>query len=122
MKVITDYEQLVGKTISFVHMAQFADQITIATTDKEVLMATFDFDEFEGESEIRVLNKHQVIKAIQDNVYLQKELDKLGIFNLEEFKKEQEKKQREEMELYKKQQEEKERKLLAELKAKYENN
>jgi hydrogenase maturation factor HypF (carbamoyltransferase family) len=120
MKVLTDYRQLVGKTIAFAHMAQFADQITLATTDGEVLMVTFDGDEYE--SEISVYGEWKVLATIKSHTYLQEELDKLGIFNLDEYKKEQERKRQEEMKKFRKEQEEKELRLLAELKAKYEND
>mgnify|MGYP000250281088 CR=1 len=120
MKVLTKYEDLVGKTIAFSHMAQFADQITLVTTEGEVLMATADTDEWE-DKEIRVFNKHNILNALESDRYLQEELSKLGIFDLEEYKKEQERKRKEQIELAKKQNEERERKQLAILKAKYES-
>jgi hypothetical protein len=118
MKVISDYENLVGKTIAFSHMAQFADQITLATTDGEVLMATFEGDG--DDLEIRVFHQHNVIGVLQRDKYLREELDKLGIFNLAEWKAEQARQQKERVEKSIREQEERERKLLAELKAKYE--
>lgn len=120
MKVITDYNNLVGKTISFAHMAQFADQITIATTDGEVLMAAFEG--YEDDLEIHVFNQHKIIATLQIDRYLREELDKLGIFNLAEWKAEQARQQKERVEKSKREQEERERKLLDDLKAKYENN
>lgn len=120
MKVITEYKNLEGKTVSFAHMAQFANQITLATTDGEVLMAKFEGMD-EDNLEIRVFNKYNVISVLQNEAYLREELDKLGIFNLAEWKKEQVKKQKEESERYKRQKEEREREEYERLKAKFEN-
>jgi hypothetical protein len=121
MKVITNYELLVGKTISFAHMAQFADQITLATTDGEVLMATVEVDEDFDDTRIYVFNQWKVINSIQNDSYLQEKLNKLGIFNLAEWKKEQEERQRKEREERLKAKEDHERKEYERLKAKFEN-
>jgi hypothetical protein len=122
MKILTEYEQLEGKTIAFTHMAQFAQQITIATTDNEVLMATFDLDEEYGErKEIRVLHEGWVVKIIKESKYLREELSKRGIFDLEKYKTEMEAERVAKLERYKQEKEEREIKQLAELKAKYEN-
>lgn len=120
MKVIADYRQLVGKTISFSHMAQFADQITLATTDGEVLMATFE-GMSEDDLEIRILHQYAVIAVLQRDRYLREELDKLGIFSLDEWKKENEERQRIAQENRLKAQEERDRKEYERLKAKFEN-
>lgn len=121
MKILTDYKDLVGKTIAFSHMAQFADQITLATTDGDVLMASFSGSDDE-EFEINVFSKHRVIGVIQRHTYLQEELDRLGIFNLTAYKKEQEEKRVKEQEEYKKKQEAKERETYERLKVKFENS
>lgn len=118
MKVITDYKQLEGKTIAFAHMAQFAEQITLVTTDGEVLMTTTDGDDFD--KEILIYNKGSVVLAIRKSKYLQEELDKLGVFNLQEYKKELERRQQEQIEKSTRELEEKERKEYERLKAKFE--
>lgn len=118
MKVITDYKNLVGKTISFAHMAQFANQITLATTDGEVLMATFEGMD-EDNLEIRVFNKYNVISVLQNEAYLREELDKLGIFDLSEWEKGQVEKKRIEREKRLNAQEEKDKKEYERLKAKF---
>ncbi|GIN22563.1 hypothetical protein [Siminovitchia fordii] len=121
MKVLTDYKQLEGKTIAFAHMAQFADQITLVTTDDEVLMATFT-QEYEDEFEIKVFNKYNVIYAINNDKYIREEFSKLGIFDLEEWKEEQEKKQRLERQNLKMIREMREREQYEKLKAKFESS
>jgi hypothetical protein len=119
MKVLKDYKQLEGKTISFSHMAQFAEQITLVTTDDEVLMATFE-GMSEDDLEIRVFGLHNVISVIQRDKYIREELSKLGVFDLEEWKQAQAEKQRQEEENRKKAQEERDKKEYERLKAKFE--
>lgn len=121
MKVITNYEDLEGKTISFCHMAQFAEQITIATTDGEVLMASFYEGDYER-TEIEIFNPGKVILTIQNSTYLQRELDDLGIFNLDEWKKKQMEKQLIDKEECLKRLEEEERREYERLKAKFKDN
>ncbi|MBT2736222.1 hypothetical protein [Bacillus sp. ISL-7] len=118
MKVLKNYEDLVGKTIFFVEdMSYYGGELIIATTDKEVLMTTFRLDENGKENEVRILDKHQVIKKILDSKRLQDKLDELGIFNAEEYRERLEEIKRE----HRLEEERKERKLLAKLKKKYEN-
>lgn len=122
MKILTNYYQLEGKTIAFTHMAQFANQITIATTDNEVLMVTFDLDEEYGErKEIRVLHEGWVMKTIKENNYLREELGKRGIFDLEKYMAEVEAERKAKAEQMEKERVERELKQLADLKAKYES-
>lgn len=122
MKVLTNYNALVGKTISFAHMPQFSDLITLVTTEGEVLMAKYNYDWDDESTEIRVLFDQQVIYQIQQNEYLQKELGERGIFDLESHKKEVARKQQEAIEKAKLHKEAYERKLYEELKAKFENS
>jgi hypothetical protein len=122
MKILTDYAQLEGKTIAFTQMAQFAEQITIATTDNEVLMVTFDIEEEYGErKEIRVLHEGLVYKKIKEDKYLREELSKRGIFDLEKYKEEMEAERISQKKRLEKEKEERELEQLAKLKAKYEN-
>ena len=122
MKVLTDYEQLVGKTIAFVHMAQFADQITLATTDGEVLMAQMeDQDEWGSDKLTTIYHEGMVINTLNHEPYLRQKLSELGIFDLEAYKEKRQK----EMEEAKRIREEKRKKFELEeykrLKAKFEN-
>lgn len=121
MKVLTNYKDLEGKTISFAHMDQFAEQITLATTDGEVLMATldgYDIDQFE----IVVKKRNGVIFVIDRDEYLREKLNELGIFNLEEWKKERAEEERIDKENRLKEQEKREWAEYERLKAKFEGN
>src|SRR5690625_2689118 len=98
MKILTDYEGLVGKTIAFAHMAQFADQITLATTDGCVLMAQMeDREEWTSDKEITVYHEGMVMRTLEHEPYLRQKLSELGIFDLEAYK-EKRRKQMEEAE------------------------
>ena len=120
MEILKDYKDLVGKTIVFSHMAQFAEQITLATEDGCVLMATFDYDHMAEESRVRVMYPHSVIQVINNNDWIRNELGRLGIFDIEKYKEEQRIKQEKEKEEMRIKQEEKELAEYERLKAKYE--
>lgn len=121
MRVITDYEELVGKTIAFAHMAQFADQITIATTDGCVLMAEMNNrDEWSSDKEILVFPEQMVINRLRFEPYLRQKLGELGIFDLEKYEEERRKEQEELARRRKEEKERKERELYEKLKKKYE--
>ncbi|TPF18037.1 hypothetical protein [Priestia megaterium] len=122
MKVISDYKELVGKTIAFTHMAQFADQITIATTDKEVLMATFEIGEYDDDFQIRVYREPHVIKKVNEDQYIREQLSELGIFDMEVYNKQQKELAERRKQAAKEFQEKREREMLAKLKEKYEND
>lgn len=119
MKVLTNYQDLVGKTIKFAHMAQFANQITLVTTDNEIMMVKFISDEYEDDL-IHILNMWNIVSAIDSSEYLQKELALLEVFDLSEFKKEQEQRQQESMRLAEQARENGERAEYERLKKKYE--
>lgn len=88
MKILTSYLDLVGKTISFTHMAQFADQITIATTDGEVLMVVQEGDEDSFDSkQVRVLSRSAVLRVLENSDYLRVELAKVGAYDLAAYNK-----------------------------------
>ncbi|MBZ5203219.1 hypothetical protein HU147_18610 [Planomicrobium chinense] len=91
MEVLDNYQALEGKTIAFTHMAQFAEQITIATTDGCILMASFDFGITE-DVEIYVLPKMKVLQKLESDrgKYIREELGKRNLFDIKAFK-EQEK-------------------------------
>ena len=121
MEVLSNYEQLVGKTIAFAHMAQFADQITIATTDGGVLMVEMENrEEWSYDKEVTVFNEPMVMRTLNSDPYLRKKLSDLSIFDLEAYeekrKKEMEEAKRKREELKKK----KEREEYERLKAKFE--
>ncbi|MEB2281098.1 hypothetical protein LAV73_14005 [Lysinibacillus xylanilyticus] len=66
MEILEDYKNLVGKKMVFSHMAQFAEQITLATEDGCVLMATCDYNEMEDGPIVRVLRSPFVIQVLLD--------------------------------------------------------
>lgn len=89
MKVLTDYKELVGKEIAFSHMAQFAGEITIATKDGCILMATLDSDDYGEDKEVSIYHELRVMDNLERNGWMREELGKLGIFDLESYKEEQ---------------------------------
>lgn len=120
MQILTNYSDLIGKKIVFSHMAQFAEQITLATEDGSVLMATFDIVD-DGEQHIRVLSTRHAMRVLKsDNKeWMRKELSDLGVFNLEEYQKEQDEIKEREREKRSRENEEKERKEYERLKGKF---
>ncbi|MEJ3719248.1 hypothetical protein WGM54_14605 [Paenibacillus polymyxa] len=89
MRILTNYEDLIGKTISFVHAAQFAEAITIATTDNEVIVMNREIDEDEGEGNIRVFTEFRALEYIkkEDNRYVRNSLAKHAGFDIAEYNK-----------------------------------
>jgi hypothetical protein len=89
MRILTNYEDLTGKTISFVHAAQFAEAITIATTDNEVIIMNREIDEDEGEGNIRVFPEFRALEYIkkEDNRYVRNSLAKHAGFDIDEYNK-----------------------------------
>lgn len=129
MEVLESYPKLEGKTIAFTHMAQFAEQITIATTDGCILMAKFGYDEdnedCDGDNpEIRVLGKHRVLYILESDGgrYIREELAKKGLFDLVAFKKREKIKQERELAEWRVKQEAKEKQEYERLKAKFESD
>lgn len=120
MKIITDYKDLVGKTIAYSHMAQFADQITLATTDGDILMVTFDLVNDEEELHIRMLDKYHVERELLNSNFLREDLAKVGAFDLNAYKNEQKRILEERKKAYAIEKRESDLKRLAELKAQYE--
>lgn len=122
MKILTDYEDLVGKKIVFSHMAQFASQITIATEDGCVLMATMECEDEWGENkQIRVLHSFHVMNILERNDWMREELGKLGVFDLEKYKEEKRIKAEREKERRLIEREKREREEYERLKAKFED-
>lgn len=116
MKILNNYEDLVGKTIAFSHMAQFAEHITIATEDGCVLMATTEYAGDFERKETRVLSKHSVINLLDNDDWMREELSELGIFDMGQYKEQQRIKREKELEEYRKQQKERDRKTYERLK------
>lgn len=120
MKILADYEDLVGKKIAFSHMAQFADQITLATEDGCVLMATMSCEDEWGENkEVRVLSKVSVMRELENNEWMREQLSEAGVFDLERYKEEQRIKTEKENEERRLRFEKREREEYERLKAKF---
>lgn len=119
MKILIDYKELVGKKIAFSHMAEFADQITLATEDGCVLMANMEYYD-EDDLRVKVLYPHAVLRVLHGHEWMRKELGKLGIFDIEKYNEEQRIEQERKKEEFRKKQEKKEREEYERLKAKFE--
>ncbi|RXZ78026.1 hypothetical protein EBB07_28630 [Paenibacillaceae bacterium] len=122
MFFITEEEELLGKTIVFTHMAQFADYITIVTGDGGVLVIDVESDS-DGKCN-SIFPEHLAKRYLFDHSWLRKELNSKGIVTdhdiseYERIKKEEADRYRERMLKIK---EDNERKKYNELKLKYEN-
>lgn len=119
MKIVRRGEELNGKTIAFTHIAQFAENITIATQDGCIAVITHVDDECD-DRETRLLYEHEAIRYIESSDYLRNSLGKLKIFDLEAYKqkkKEERIKREQEIEARKLKEE---RELYEKLKAKFE--
>lgn len=116
MEILTDYNDLVDKKIVFAHMAQFAEQITIATEDGSVLMVDMAYEDDECQ-EVNVYAEHRVLGVLKSDrgKWMRDELSKLGIFDLEQYRKEQEELRIMQQEERKKQQDERDYKRYLEL-------
>lgn len=126
MEVLESYPKLEGKTIAFTHMAQFAEQITIATTDGCILMAKFGYnDDVEDcdydRPEIYVLGKHRVLGILESDKgkYIREELAKRDLFDIEAFKERENIKREKELAERRIKREEREKAEYERLKAKF---
>ena len=82
MYVIEKAEDLVGKTVAFIHAAQFAQAITIATTDGGIMVSEQD-----GE-EIHVYNflmARRYVFEDSSQKWMDGELQKLNIVSVGEY-------------------------------------
>lgn len=120
MKILNHYSELEGKEIAFSHMAQFAEHITLATKDGSVLMATFDITDHD-EQEIRVLSPGHVLMVLnsEKGKWIREELGKLGIFDIETYRKEEAERLEQKRAAYALEKERKDLEELARLQAKY---
>lgn len=121
MKIVRNEKELIGKTIAFTHMARFAENITIATEDGLVLVVTQDFDEDEDESKIDIIGEHRALRYIENTDYVRESLGKLGIFDIESYKKKKEEERLERMKEYQAKKLKEDRELYEKLKAKFED-
>lgn len=124
MYFITKYEDLKGKTIAYSHMAQFAQKITIGTTDGGLFVLEFNIDD--DEVELSVANKYGILNHIfksDSSRFLIKDLTDAGVITPTEFDDFMAKRAEEErirQERYRKEQAEAEYAKYLQLKAKYE--
>lgn len=122
MKIIRNEKELIGKTIAFAHMAQFAENITIATEDGCVLVVRQVFDEDTEDSEIDVLSEHRALRYIENNDYIRDTLGELGIFDIVSYRKKQLEERARKQKEYEERKLREERELYEKLKAKFENS
>lgn len=120
MKILRNDKELIGKTIAFAHMAQFADNITIATDDGCVLVVRQIFDEDTEESETDILSEPRALRYIENTPYLRDTLGNLGIFDIEAYKQKKKEERLKLEEEYKARKLKEERELYERLKAKFE--
>lgn len=122
MKILRNDKELIGKTIAFAHMAQFADNITIATEDGCVLVVRQVYDEHCDEGQIEILNEYRALRYIENNTYVRDTLGELGIFDIDSYQKKmmEERLKREQERQAKRLKEERE--IYERLKAKFENS
>lgn len=127
MEVLESYLKLEGKTIAFTHMAQFAEQITIATTDGCILMAKFGYNDDDDDCdydrpEIYVLGKYRVLRILESEKgkYIREELAKKDLFDLVAFKEREKVRREKELAEMRIKREEKEKAEYERLKAKFE--
>lgn len=85
-------DELIGKEIAFIQVAQFAENITLATKDGDVLVITQDVDEFGERKETRILNELYAQRHIESDRYVARKLAELGIFDLKAYQAEEERK------------------------------
>lgn len=122
MKIIgsKNLEELIGKEIAFIQVAEFAEHITLATKDGSVLVAMqhldFDFEEYRT----RMLSEREVLSFLDSEEYIRNKLADLGIFDLVEYKARKEEEEKKRKEEYQKNKDESERREYERLKAKFE--
>lgn len=120
MKIIRNDKELIGKTIAFAHMAQFAENITLATEDGCVLVLRQLYDGDTDESQIDIISEPRALRYIENNDYVRESLGKLGIFDTETYKQKKEEEKLKRMQEYQAKKLKEERELYEKLKAKFE--
>jgi len=87
MYFIEKEEGLIGKTIAFAHLAQFADAITLGTTDGGILVVEMDSDgDGFGSSEVIIYPLHQAERFILSKPWVREQLVKTGVISEEIIK------------------------------------
>ncbi|MED1948978.1 hypothetical protein [Brevibacillus centrosporus] len=116
MYYITEAEDLVGKQVGFIHAAQFAEAITIVTTDGGIMVLQ------QLEDETDVFHEARAHMYISNNSWIIDELAGKGVIKKEElqqWKDEKERQRKAAIEQYAKEQEQRERAALKQLYEKY---
>ena len=126
MYFIENKEELIGKTIAYVDMNQFAEKILIATTDGGILIVSQESDEFNTEIEIhsKINTKYYILNCKKHNKHIYEDLIKHKVFTEEEYDKfisEHKKQQQEQEEKRLEKQKKAELEQYLKLKEKYEN-
>jgi hypothetical protein len=81
MYFITKEADLLGKVIAYTHMSQFAEAITIATTDGGIII----IESRDESGEIHVKSEHQASNYILGTIWLRSELLKAGVVTMEDI-------------------------------------
>jgi hypothetical protein len=115
MYFITKEAELLGKTISFTHMSQFAEAITIATTDGGIM----SIEGRDEAGEIHIKGEGDARGYVLGNNWLRNELLKAGVMT-EEAIQEYERQREAVRQQWAKGQEERRRKEYERLKAEFE--
>lgn len=121
MKIIRSDKELIGKTIAFAHIAQFAENITIATEDGCVVVVQQMIDDDTEDTVTHILSEPRVLKYIESDDYLRVSLGNLGIFDIEAYRKKKKEEQLQREQEYKARKLKEERELYEKLKAKFED-
>lgn len=119
MKIIRSDKELIGKTIAFAHMAQFAENITLATEDGCVLVVRQTYDEDADESQIDIISEPRALRYIENNDYVRERLGELGIFDVETYRQKQKEERLKREQEYQAKKLKEERELYEKLKAKF---
>lgn len=122
MKIIRNDKELIGKTIAFAHMAQFAENITLATEDGCVVVVKQLYDLDTDESQITILGEPNALRYIENNDYIRETLGKLGIFDIHTYRQKMQEERMKRIQEYGAKKLKEERELYEKLKAKFEGN
>ncbi|MED2737353.1 hypothetical protein [Bacillus toyonensis] len=124
MYFITKEEDLWDKKVVFTHMAEFAEAITIVTSDGGIQVISKEWGD-EDRGRIWVYNESRARSYILNHIYLREQLHKKGIITNEELNEYEEQKKKAREDYLKRQKELNEQKDRAEyerLKKKFEPN
>jgi len=87
MYFIENKEELIGKTIAYVDMNQFAEKILIATNDGGILTVSQESDEFNTEIIVhnKTNTKYYILNCKKVRPYIYEDLIKYNVFTEEEY-------------------------------------